>query len=128
MEPLGILLYGYSEDDSNMIKKSLDTLLSSDITIISGSNKESMKLIEILEKGPDDNVFINYKNKIIVFLGFNERQINIVLNDFSKVLDLKRPIFCGLTEQNINWPLSNLIEHLIEEDNYWSEKNKRDNV
>ena len=127
MEPLGILLYGYSENDSNVIKKSIDSLLGSDATIISGSNKVSMKLIEILEKGPEENVFLDSKNKIFIFLGFDEEQINTVLNNFNKILALKRPIFCCLTEKNINWPLSNLIEHLLEEDRYWSERKKNEN-
>ena len=30
---------------------------------------------------------------------------------------LPRPIFCTLTEQNIHWPMSRLVEHLTEEHN-----------
>lgn len=122
LEPLGIFLYGYSEDDSKNIKSSLENKLKSEIMLISGSRKEHMRLMDILEKGPDENEFYDSENKILVFLGFDEGQINLVLQKFSTIESVTRPIFCGLTEQNVNWELKNLIEHLLEEEKYWSNK------
>jgi hypothetical protein len=121
MEPLGILLYGYNSTDSKSIQKKILGILDEDVIVISGSSKEAMKVIDILEQGPTDD-FEDSEHKILVFLGFNDQQVSSVLNGFPKNDDLKRPIFCGLTEQNINWPLKDLIEHLVEEDEYWTTK------
>jgi hypothetical protein len=123
MEPLGVLIYGYSENDSKIIKTALEKIVNNEIIIISGSEKENMTILDILNIGPGDNSYLDTINKIIVFLGFDNNQINEVLQSFPKNKDLVRPIFCGLTEQNINWPLSDLVEHLLEEDKRWS-KNK----
>jgi hypothetical protein len=123
MEPLGIMLYGYSESDSKIIKNSIESTIQDNIILISGAKKEDMKVIEILEKGPDD-IYEDVKNKILMFLGFNSEQVDQVISDFPKEGGLKRPIFAGLTEQNIDWTLNYLIEHLLEEERYWSSKQK----
>ena len=121
MEPLGILLYGYNNQDVTFIKQSLDNSLDEELIIISGSGKEKTKISQILEEGNNTN-FEDKKNKILLFLGFEDAQVSAVLNNFPRTENLKRPIFCGLTEQNINWTLEYLIEHLLEEEWYWSSK------
>ena len=125
MEPVGILLYGYSNDESVVIQDLIEKAVNNKIVIISGSQKENSKVIDILEQGPTDD-FEDKDNKILVFLGFSENQLENVLNLFPKNGEIKRPIFCGLTEQNINWTLDYLIEHLVEEDRYWSNKKKQE--
>ena len=124
MEPLGVLLYGYDSDNASEIEKSLNEIVKQEVLILSGSKKEDMKVIEILNKGPED-CFEDKKNKILLFLGFSEDQVGAVLKGFPKTGAIKRPIFCGLTEQNMNWTLDYLIEHLVEEDKYWSEQEKK---
>ena len=121
MESLGILLYGYNLSDSENIHKKLLGILNEDVIVISGSSKEDITLNDILEQGPNDN-YKDSEHKILVFLGFNDLQVSAVLNGFPKNSELTRPIFCGLTEQNLNWPLKELIEHLVEEDKNWTEK------
>jgi len=125
MDPLGFLLYGYNSDSANIIKSSIKQLIDQDIIMISGSGKEELKVVEILEKGPE-NTYEDKDNKILVFLGFDSEQVTTVLGGFSKEQSksssIPRPIFCGLTEQNINWKLGNLVEHLVEEDRCWKEK------
>jgi hypothetical protein len=123
MEPLGIMLYGYSEGDSKIIKNSIENVVKENIILISGSKKEDMKVLEIIEKGPDET-YEDVDNKILMFLGFNPEQVDQVISDFPKDGVLKRPIFAGLTEQNIDWTLNYLIEHLLEEDRYWTSKQK----
>jgi hypothetical protein len=127
MEPLGILLYGYTPEDSQAILNLLEQIVNDKIILISGSGKEEMKVIDILEQGPR-NEYIEKENKIMVFLGFSEEQVGAVLNKFPKNDKLKRPIFCGLTEQNIGWTLNYLIEHLLEEDKYWNDKNRSEDL
>lgn len=125
MDPLGILIYGYDSKSAKLIKESIEQLIEQDIIMISGSGKEKSNVIDILDKGPD-GTFENKEDKILVFLGFESEQVNTVLSGFSsdhvKSSNLIRPIFCGLTEQNINWKLDKLVEHLAEEDKYWKEK------
>lgn len=123
MEPLGILLYGYSENDSKKIKKILEELMKDPIILISGSKKENVKVLDILEYGPDDN-YEDKENKILLFLGFNDEQIDKVLQNFPDNIEneIQRPIFCGLTQENVNWTLEYLVEHLLEEDKYWKSK------
>jgi hypothetical protein len=121
LEPLGILLYGYNSDDAKTIEQSLSKIINHEVVIISGSKKENLKVINILDKGPEDS-FENKEKKILLFLGFSETQVGVVLKEFPKSETLVRPIFCGLTEENINWTLEYLIEHLVEEDKYWATK------
>ena len=121
MEPLGVLVYGYSNEDAEVIKQSLFEILNEEVIIISGSNKENSKIIDILERGPE-NIFKDEDTKILLFLGFPEEKVGFVLKKFPPGELVKRPIFCGLTEQNINWTLKNLVDHLNEEDKYWRRK------
>ena len=115
MEKLGILLYGYGKDHADMIRKSLEEVLGNPLTVFSGTNNEDSKLMDILSKGPE-GIFEEKDEKILVFLGFDNAQIAASLGGFPGNEELVRPIFCGLTEQNVSWPLKNLIEHLLEED------------
>ena len=116
MQPLGIMVYGYSADQANRIRHSFDQLFSSKTVLISASGKEDLKVLDILEKGPED-LFEEKETKILVFLGFSETQIRQALQDFPAGKGLPRPIFCTLTEQNIHWPLQGLMEHLTDEHN-----------
>jgi len=138
MQKLGILLYGYGKDHADMIRKSLEEVLDNPLTVFSGTNNEDSKLMDILSKGPE-GIFEEKDVKILVFLGFDNAQIasslggfpgkdtpngvsNLSSGDFTSNEELVRPIFCGLTGENVNWPLSDLIEHLLEEDRHFKGK------
>ncbi len=112
-DPIGILLYGYNRKDALRIKTTLDHALEDDLFIISGSGKESWLVADILDKGPED-FYQEEEQKIIMFLGFNESQVNATLKDFPSP-EVTRPIFCGLTVKNIQWTMACLIDHLREE-------------
>ena len=59
----------------------------------------------------------------MLFLAFTEEQTRRVLKDFpGGDGGIRRPIFCGLTAQNRQWPLRELLEHLVEEHRCWSGK------
>jgi hypothetical protein len=58
--------------------------------------------------------------KILLFLGFSDEYITRVLDTFSQIEGVERPIFCGLTEENSTWPINQLLSHLEEEHRYWS--------
>ncbi|MBN2040452.1 MAG: DUF3783 domain-containing protein [Spirochaetes bacterium] len=126
MNKLGIMLYGYNETDARLIKKNLESVFDSKIIIFSGSSRESNIVEDIISDEAYDT-FEDNELKVLMFLGFDDRNINLALEKFQGADNLTRPIFCGLTENNIGWPLSQLLEHLIEERNYWNNKNKQEN-
>lgn len=121
MNPLGIMAYGYNEEDARCIGEWLGHTLEQEIFVISASKKEDMTIGDILEKGPED-IFEERETKILVFLAFSKEQIDRTLREFPSKEGLTRPIFCGLTQHNIGWHLSDLIEHLLEEDRRWKTK------
>ena len=126
MNQLGIMIYGYNENDANEIKKTIEKLMGNSIELISASKQESVKVNDILNRGlGDENVFEDKEEKILMLLGFDDQQIQAVLNGLPKDAGFIRPIFCTLTEKNINWPLSDLIKDLLAEREYWSKKRKR---
>jgi hypothetical protein len=120
MQSVGVLICGYSKEDAQAIKAFLDRTLDADVILVSASQKTDMKIIDILQKGPED-YFADEETKILMFLGFTEVQTHMVLKDFpSREGGVRRPIFCSLTAQNRQWPLHELIEHLVEEHRRWS--------
>jgi hypothetical protein len=122
MQPLGVLICGYNKEDALAIKAFLDKTLDTYVSLVSASQKTDMKVIDILQKGPEE-CFADEEIKILMFLGFNEVQTHLVLQDFpSAEGGIRRPIFCSLTAQNRHWPLSELLEHLVEEHRRWSAK------
>ena len=126
MRKLGIMLYGYCKDHADMIRKSLEDVLDNPLTVFSGANREDSKLMDILSKGPE-GIFEEKDVKILVFLGFDNSRIAASLGGFPNNEGIIRPIFCGLTEQNVNWLLKDLIEHLLEEDRHFRGKSDETN-
>lgn len=118
---MGIMLYGYDKDTAAVIGETLGTVLGQELFVISASQKENLKIRDILEKGPED-CFEEAETKMVMFLAFSEEQIGMALKGFPEGEGIKRPIFCGLTGENIQWQLSELLEHLSNEDLYWSER------
>lgn len=117
--PLGIIIYGYNEEHARTIKKSLDGATGEDVMLLSASGRESEKVRTILETEPD-GPFEEKDTKVVMFLGFDDGQIDLALKAFPKEGGIARPIFCGLTPDNIGWGLEELLGHLEEEKRYWS--------
>ena len=116
-EPLGILLYGYDREAAFVLKEQMKTTMGTDITLLSASKREADIVMTVLETPSEE--FEDKESKILVFLGFDNEKISKVLDEFPKDGNIIRPIFCGLTEQNVSWPVSQLVEHLLEEDKAW---------
>ena len=120
VDTAAILVYGYTEEDANVIKQRLDNLCEREVTMIDGSDKEGMVISEILEAGFGASFKENYV-KIVMFIGFKGGHIEKCLQFFPRG-DIVRPIFCTLTEHNIGWTLEQLIEDLVSEHRAWAEK------
>ncbi|PKL35533.1 MAG: hypothetical protein CVV44_22295 [Spirochaetae bacterium HGW-Spirochaetae-1] len=123
MEEIGILLYGYVEEDARLIHDTLEKLLSWDIVLISASGREDSTVAQVLD-GDHENCFENRGIKFLMFLGFDDDLIEKSLKGFPRKEHLARPIFCGLTENNYNWTIAFLAEHLLEEKRSWSAEDK----
>ena len=121
MAAVGVLICGYNQEDARTIKAFLDKTLDTYVIMVSASQKADMKIIDILRKGPEER-FEDEETKVLMFLGFSEVQTHMALEGFPADGGLKRPIFCSLTTQNQQWPLRELIEHLVEEHQRWTGK------
>ncbi|MCK9364889.1 MAG: DUF3783 domain-containing protein [Syntrophales bacterium] len=122
MEALGVLIYGYNSEDASRISTFLDEAVGCHVFLMSASEKNGETVIDILQNRTNDS-FVDEKTKILLLLGFTEEQVRTILGSFpSGEGELKRPIFCMLTEENRNWPLDRLLEHLEAERRYWAAK------
>ena len=124
MESIGILLYGYDQNQAKTLHKHLMQLMDTEITLISASGREN-DIVESIISEEDQGDFQDCAPKVLMFLGFSDAAINQVLDGFSTFQDITRPIFCGLTESNIKWPMKQLLNHLVEEQRYWAEQKKK---
>ncbi|HQA82649.1 MAG TPA: DUF3783 domain-containing protein [Syntrophales bacterium] len=116
--PIGILIYGYGKEDAFSIRAALDRALEESLFLVSGAGKEQWVVLDIRDKGPED-IFEEKEDKLVIFLAFNQDQIDTALRGFPEQ-GIRRPIFCGLTMQNMHWKLNTLIEHLKEEHRLWT--------
>ncbi len=114
MADIGIMLYGYAEDDAMFIGSSLEKVLGEELEVISAARQEERVISEILERADSVN-FEEQEIKVMMVLGFTEEQLETALREFPKREGLQRPIFCVLTQHNSRWPLMHLIEDLLAE-------------
>jgi hypothetical protein len=119
-DPIGILIYGYNKEDALRIRAAFDRAVEDAVFIISGSGKEDRLVMDILDQGPED-LYEDKEDKIVMFLAFTKAQVDAALSGFPSQAVL-RPIFCGLTIQNLQWTLDHLIEHLKEEHQQWTQQ------
>jgi hypothetical protein len=117
MSDLGLLLFGYNEEDAKAIKTTFTDVLGSEIHLIGTANTDRT-VSEVLDSM--DQEFSDADPKILMLLGFDDAGVQAVLKGFP--IGVQRPIFCGLTEENMNWTIGYLAEHLLEEQRYWKEQ------
>jgi hypothetical protein len=119
---LGVMLYGYDRKWAQAIGSMLSKLLGEDVAVLSGSRREGVPISAIIG-GESSSEFDDGDVKVMMFLGFDDAQVSAAVSGLPRDGSIPRPIFCAVTESNVKWPLSELIEHLLEEKRYW-EKNK----
>jgi len=124
-EPLGLLLYGYNRKHADIIVRRLREVLGDEIMLMSASNREDETVGDILGSVDEGGfTFEERETRFAMLLGFSEPHIRTTLKEFPADGGLKRPIFTTLTENNVKWPVSRLIEDLEEEEAYWAKKRK----
>ena len=109
---MGLLFYGFSEEEVDLINKQIHIILESNIIFLTASLREKHTINEIINM-PDHSAFESKDDRFLMFLGFEDEMMMKFLKSFPG--NIKRPIFCGLTDSNINWKVSFLMDHLIEE-------------
>lgn len=117
-----VVVYGYLEEEVNKLKSYLDTKLEINLKIISASGKENTKIADILETS-ESSFFEDKEDKVLMFLDLLDEEIRYLLHNFSEI-NISRPLFCVLTEHNIEWTFDKLIMDLIEERKHFEEKRK----
>lgn len=121
MTDLGLLFHGYSEENARTIAGSLGGKLGTQIHIFGAHDQDESTVQQILDGAAQG--FGDGDPKIMMLLGFGNDQIQVVLKQFPT--DVPRPIFCGLTEDNLFWTIGHLVEHLLEEQAYWREEARK---
>jgi hypothetical protein len=125
MAEIGIMLYGYGEEDALLIHGTLEEVLDEEVELISAARQEERVVTEILERADSVN-FEEQEVKVLMMLGFDEQQLETTLREFPRREGLPRPIFCTLTQHNARWPLLHLIEDLQQERRAFQEMRRRE--
>ncbi|MBC2398343.1 hypothetical protein BD780_003666 [Clostridium tetanomorphum] len=119
-----ILVYGLDEDDKKIISKLIELNNLSQYIEIKKS-MANMTLKDILN-GLNLQIFDNVcvpEDKVILFNNFSDKElesaIQLIRSEFNKV-----PILAVVTPTSIEWTFKNLIEHLIEEREWFKNNNK----
>lgn len=113
-QPLGILVYGFKPEEAEQVVIAFEDRFASEVVLVSATGKEKKTVQEILDSGPGGE-FTEKEDRMLMFLGFNDQQIKQALKAYPSDVGIPRPIFCGLTEENIGWKIEHLIDHLKEE-------------
>ncbi len=119
---IGIMLYGYGEEDAALIQEAVEEVLGEEVDLISAAGQEEKVVASILERADSVN-FEERDIKVMMVLGFSEEQLDKALKGFPR--REARPIFCVLTPHNARWPLMHLIEDLLEERRVSQEMQRR---
>jgi hypothetical protein len=114
MAEIGIMLYGYGEEDAHLIHGTLEQALGEEVELISAAGQEERVVTEILERADSVN-FEEQEVRVLMMLGFTEEHLETTLREFPKGEGMVRPIFCTLTQHNARWPLLHLLEDLQQE-------------
>lgn len=128
MSEIGVMLAGYFEYEAEFIQYSLKEIIGKDLLLFSGKSEDERIIMQILEDGEAISGSFPTVDRVIepwlMFLGFSDEDINLVIKNFPIMENMPRPIFCGLTEENSNWTIPALSEHLAAERAYWQNKER----
>ena len=119
--PYGLMLYGFKAEDAGRIIECIAPKLNGELIAISAAGLEKQRVQDIIGSGGSKNFFVS-ETKIMMFMGFNQNEVQMVLEDFGD-FGVERPIFCALTPHNYTWILSDMISHLQEEHRQWGGRN-----
>jgi len=111
MADAGILVYGFPEDEACAVRGGFAAACGIEIDLLSASGSETQTVEMVLGAG-GSGVYESRDDRFLMFLGFDDTMIRRALDAYALPI---RPIFCGLTENNLQWKVAYLMEHLCEE-------------
>lgn len=124
-EPLGMLLYGYSEHEAFVIRGEYEVIFGNQVIVIGASDHDDSRLCDILS-GQVQPRFSENEDRVLMFLGFSDEEISLALKHFPVSHGIRRPLFCGLTENNYEWTMGTLVKHLKEEKAQWEKRSREE--
>ena len=109
-----MLIYGFDKNDIALIDELIIKNSVPNYVVIENS-MISMKIKDIL-KGLKIDVFTekSFSERVILFNNLSDKELNISIKEVSGVLN-PRPILAVITPTSIEWDAAYLIEHLVEE-------------
>jgi len=118
-----MLIYGFDKNDIALIDELIIKNSVPNYVVIENS-MISMKIKDIL-KGLKIDVFTekSFSERVILFNNLSDKELNISIKEVSGVLN-PRPILAVITPTSIEWDAAYLIEHLVEEREWFKSHNK----
>ena len=111
---LAIMIYGYDGEQAEVIKEGLSKAMGGPVDVIGADGRTGDTVFAVIDDGPG-GVFESRDDQLCMFLGFDRDKMHEAIIRFPVSENLPRPIFCVLTESNVEWTVERLISHLIEE-------------
>lgn len=108
-----LLVWNYTTGE----KKNLDALLDeikAPSAVAIEQNQGNLTLREIIHSDGHSEREFRSDEKVLLFYNIPQKGVLFLMNMF-KQADLPRPIYAVVTEHSIEWPFSELHEHLVEE-------------
>ncbi|MBN1500397.1 MAG: DUF3783 domain-containing protein [Spirochaetes bacterium] len=112
MADCALLFCGFSFEETEIVHQVLAAELNQEIDIFSAAAGSGIYINQVLDGLSPE--YVSSDRRFIMFLGFEDAMISRALSVFPS--EVRRPIFCGLTENNYNWSTEYLMQHLIEEE------------
>jgi len=108
-----LLVWNYSEEEKRSLDQCLENVGAPHAVTIR-TNQGFLTIREIIHtKNISDKKF-ECSEKVLLFYNIPSKGVHFLINAF-KSKNLPRPIYAVVTEHSINWPFSELVDHLIEE-------------
>lgn len=109
-----ILIYGLNEKEKNTMDEIVKTTNLCDYKVVEES-MGNMKIRDILDGIKLEVVNCNLpQEKIILINNFSDEELNSTIKEIRQKIESK-PILAVVTETSIDWTFSYLMEHLLEE-------------
>ena len=120
-----MLIYGFDKDEMALI----DNLISKNSLpnyVVIQNSMMSMKVKDIL-KGIKIEIFSDkpIDERVILFNNLSDEELNISIKEISSVFN-PRPVLAVITPTSIEWDVAYLIEHLVEEREWFKNRQKQE--
>ncbi|MDT8273756.1 MAG: DUF3783 domain-containing protein [Desulfomonilia bacterium] len=120
-----ILIWGYTGEVQEAFYAFLGEIGAPPAVSIPG-NRGCLFVHEILFSDKESEKAFSCDEKVVLFFNVEAQMVHKVMNE-GKKRDLPRPIYAMVTRQNIEWTFDDLVEHLVKERDFITEKKRQRN-